>query len=190
MPVIKKQKIAFPKSLIGFNYVLNSPPSKENGVHCFLDDYQIERLWKHPENYVQKLLPYNCFLTPDFSLYSDMPIAVQIYNTYRNRAIGNIMQSAGVRVIPTVSWSTEKSYSFCFDGIEAGSVVAISTIGVKSDEAKKGLWRQGAEEMIRRIKPQKILVYGGCVEYDFNGVETKNYENKITERLKNDKKRV
>lgn len=47
--------------------------------------------------------------------------------------------------------------------------------------------RSGIDEMIKRIKPYAILVYGGEVEYDYMDIPTYYYENKVTERLKNAK---
>ena len=61
-----------PDDLLGFNYVTNTT-DKSIGVHFFLDDYQIERIWNRPEFYINKLKDFDCVLTPDFSLYSDMP---------------------------------------------------------------------------------------------------------------------
>lgn len=183
MPVIQKEIINAPSKAIGFNYVL-STQDKDGAVHCFLDDYQIERLWNSPETYVDKLIDFDCVFTPDFSLYSDMPIAMQIWNTYRSRLVGQIMQDYGVRIIPTVSWGLPETFEFCFDGIEEGSIVVVSTIGVKKDENATKIWRDGMDEMIRRIKPCAIWCYGGQVEYDYKGIPVTYFENQVTERLK------
>lgn len=43
------------------------------------------------------------------------------------------------------------------------------------------------DEMIKRIKPYAILVYGGEVEYDYKDISVYHYENKVTERLKSAK---
>ena len=40
------------------------------------------------------------------------------------------------------------------------------------------------DEMIKRIQPPVILVYGGAVDYDYHGVEVRYYDNKVTERLR------
>ncbi len=45
--------------------------------------------------------------------------------------------------------------------------------------------RSGMDEMIKRIKPYAISVYGGEVEYDYKDIPVYYYENKVTERLKN-----
>lgn len=60
-------------------------------------------------------------------------------------------------VIPTISWSTNESFEFCFDGIEEGSVVAISTLGSRKE---KQLFLNGYFEMIKRIQPTNVLCYG------------------------------
>ena len=184
MPIILKDIVEPPtKQPIGFNYVL-STDDKSRAVHMFVDDYQIERLWNSPESYVDKLMDFYCVFTPDFSLYLDMPIAMQIWNTYRSRLVGQIMQDYGVRVIPTVSWGAPETFEFCFDGIEQGSIVVVSTIGVKRDETAMGIWRAGMNEMIKKIKPSAIWVYGGEVEYDYQGIPVSFFKNDVTERMK------
>ena len=37
----------------------------------------------------------------------------------------------GLKVVPTMTWSDSRSYTFCYDGVEKGSVVAIGMIGCK-----------------------------------------------------------
>lgn len=155
-----------PEDLIGFNYVLNKPDYTK-GVHFFLDDYQFERVWNRPDNYVDKLSKFDCVLTPDFSLYTDFPLAMQIWNVYRSRLIGSYWQSLGMTVIPTVSWSTYDSYDFCFDGLPENGIVAISTVGVMKNKKAKQLFYDGLDEMIARIHPSGILIWGQEIDYNF-----------------------
>ena len=65
-----------------------------------------------------------------------------------------------MNVIPTVSWSTDDSYDFCFRGIETGSTVAISTLGCLRNKDSRELFMEGYEEMRLQLKPEKILLYG------------------------------
>lgn len=177
-----------PERLQGFNYVLNKPDHGA-GVHFFLDDYQFERIWQRPEYYIEKLSEFDCVLTPDFSLYIDMPVAMQVWNVYRSRLIGQLMQRYGYTVIPTVSWAYSDSFSFCFDGLPEGATLAISTIGVKNNSDQMELWRDGMDVMIELLKPKRLIVYGGAVEYDYGDIEVHYFENETTERLKNGRKR-
>ena len=179
MPTIKNDRF-IPNELIGFNYAKTSK-RKDVGVHFYVDDYQFERIWSAPEKYVDVLAEYDCILSPDFSLYMDMPMPMKIWNTYRSRQIGAYYQSKGLRVIPTMSWAEAATFEFCFQGVPKGSVVSVSTIGVKRSADATQTWRAGMQEMIRRIEPTTILVYGGALEFDYGGIDVKYYENQVTE---------
>lgn len=181
MPIIKKET-HIPKDIIGFNYAKTSE-EKNVGIHFYLDDYQFERLWNDPEEYIELLSKYDCILSPDFSLYLDMPMPMKIWNVYRSRQIGSYYQQHGIKVIPTIQWAEKETFEFCFEGIEQGSVVSVSTIGVKRDKNALQIWKDGMDEMINRLKPSKILVYGGKLDYDYKGLEVIYFENKVTERM-------
>lgn len=172
-----------PDKLVGFNYVLSSDDYRV-GVHFFIDDYQFERLWNSPEKYIDKLVSYDCVLTPDFSLYTEMPLANKIWNVYRSRLIGQMLQDAGAVVIPTVSWAETDTFEFCFDGLPKNSALAISTIGVKQDPETFEIWKAGVDELMKRLKPSFLLIYGGKVDYDYGDTEVYYYANEVTERMK------
>ena len=65
-----------PKSLTGFNYA-KSATKFDTTLHFFVDDYQFERLWNSPKQYIELLKKFDAVLTPDFSLYMDMPLPMQ-----------------------------------------------------------------------------------------------------------------
>ena len=181
MPIIENDNF-IPDDLIGFNYAKSSK-EKNVGIHFYLDDYQFERLWNKPEDYIDILQEYDCILSPDFSLYMDMPMPMKIWNVYRSRQIGHYYQSLGIRVIPTISWGEKATFDFCFKGIPKNSIVSISTIGVKKDEEAYKIWKDGMDAMIREIEPSTILVYGGKLDYDYGDIKVRYYENKVTERM-------
>lgn len=130
-------------------------------------------------------MEFDCTLTPDFSLYLDMPIALMIYNTYRSRLCGQIWQNMGIKVIPTVSWADKNSFDFCFDGLPENATLAISTVGVKQDKNALAIWKNGVDELIKRKKPKTLLVYGGELDYDYGDIEVVYFENAVTERMSN-----
>ena len=181
MPIIKNDNF-IPSDLIGFNYAKTND-NKKTGIHFYLDDYQFERLWNDPYEYVDILKEYECILSPDFSLYLDMPMPMKIWNVYRSRQIGQFYQSMGIKVIPTLQWAEKETFEFCFKGIPKGSVVSVSTIGVKKDENAIKIWNEGMDRMIQEIEPSTILVYGGKLDYDYGNINVIYYENKVTERL-------
>lgn len=77
---------AKPNELQGFNYAKSTPSDQKRGKGChfFIDDYQFERLWNSPSAYLGVLRGHDCVLTPDFSLYMDMPDPMQEWNRYRS----------------------------------------------------------------------------------------------------------
>ena len=145
-------------------------------------------MWNNPSEYIDVLREYDCILSPDFSLYMDMPMPMKIWNIYRSRQIGQYYQSCGIKVIPTLSWAEKETFEFCFKGIPKGSIVSVSTIGVKRNEEALQIWKDGMDAMIQEIQPSTILVYGGKLEYDYGNIQVLYYENKVTERMINNDK--
>lgn len=176
MPKLKRCNYK-PKDIISFNYALTAR-DKAVGVHFFIDDYQFERVWNRPYFYIEKLKEFECCFTPDFSLYMDMPRAMKAWNVYRSRLIGQMLQDAGAKVIPTVSWAEPETFSFAFGGLPTGGTVAVSAVGVARDADALKVWTAGMDALIEVKNPKTVLLYGADVEYDFKGVAVRRYENK------------
>lgn len=160
MPRIKKYDIDISGlQLIGADkiHVTDESDNIFKTVHFFIEDHKLDRYYNQPRNYLMRLAQYPHVITPDYSLYTDMPMALQIYNTFKNRWCGAYWQENGLSVIPSVSWSTEASYEFCFDGLEYGTVVAISTVGGLTN---KDQFLRGYFEMKKRIDPKQTLCFG------------------------------
>lgn len=130
---------------------------KRFGVHFFVDDYRFCNIFNHPERSFPKYAQYAFLFSPDYSLYADMPLWMQMENVAKNRWCGAYWQSKGKIVIPTVSWSDASSYSFCFDGIERNASVAIGMIGCKHARLP---FLRGYATMLDRLSPQYIYVVG------------------------------
>ena len=75
------------------------------------------------------------------------------------------------------------SFKFAFKGIPKGSIVSVSTIGVKKNKEALQIWKDGMDAMINEIQPNTILVYGGELDYDYGDIEVIYFENKVTERM-------
>lgn len=169
---------------IGFNYAASSKERDKKGLHFFLDDYQFIRLWNNIDYYLPLLKQFQYVMTPDFSLYTDFPKALQIYNHYRKHWIGAYLQENGVKVIPTVCWSDEQSFEWCFDGEPTHSVVAVSSVGTRQKKGAYELFLAGYREMLRRLEPQLILFYGEPPEECRDGMIRMNaYQDKFKEVL-------
>ena len=127
------------------------------GVHFFVDDYRFQGIYNNPQKSLNRYAQYDFLLSPDFSLYADMPLWKQIENVAKNRWVGTFWQNEGLKVIPTISWSTARSFEFCFDGVEVGSSVAVGMIGCKKN--RLGFMR-GYTAMLDKLQPCQIIVFG------------------------------
>lgn len=153
---------------VGFNYMFGEKHPEDKILHFFLDDYQFERVWKEPNKYIPYLQKFKYVVAPDFSLYTDHPKAVQIFNHYRKHWCARYWQDHGVNVIPCMCWSTPDSFEWCFDGEPRNSVVCVSMIGAfgnHPDNNKAG-WMNGYNEMIKQLNPSQIVLFGNSIYED------------------------
>lgn len=131
-------------------------------VMFYEHDVNFERLWHNPKQYLAKLKKFKGIISPDFSLYRNMPLCMQMWNTYRGRAIAVWLQNNGVEIIPNVRFNDERTYEFCFDGIEKFKTVAVGTHGCIKNRIDKDYFKDGLAEMVRRLSPRTIIVYGAA----------------------------
>lgn len=146
---------------VGFNYMLGCKHPENKVLHFFLDDYQFERVWKEPNKYLPYLQKFKYVVAPDFSLYTDHPKAVQIFNHYRKHWCARYWQENGVNVIPCLCWSTPDSFEWCFDGEPKHSTVCVSTIGGFGNHVNnKDAWVAGYREALERLEPEHVILFG------------------------------
>lgn len=164
-PVVKKQNI----NLEDFNGVeaLNGTNrnSKCNNKKIILLNFNYDKIlnkyWNDPMKYLPKNQTFFAVCTPDFSIYPQMNVNEIKFNIYRNRWIGVYWQHYSVCVIVTIQWGDESTFSYCFEGVEKGSIVAVSTIGCLENEC---VFLKGFNEMKRIIEPKLILVFGKIID--------------------------
>ena len=173
MPIVSSNISALPKTLIPYNTSLNkkSVVKSTAALHFYVYDYLFDGrfgVWntlisgtEYKKGFcLKRLEDYGCLIAPDYSLYLDMPVEWQIWNTYRNRIVTFALQELGYSVIPSVRWSDTKSFAFCFEGIKQNSIVSVGSYGCSKTIADKLLFEIGLEELIKRLNPSTILFYG------------------------------
>jgi hypothetical protein len=130
----------------------------------YVDDYRLEALWRHPERYTALFLRHGVLtaIEPDFSLWVDMPLAEQLYNIFRMRTLGRLWQDAGLPVIPNLTWSDERSFSFAFEGIPTHApVVACECRTPGSNDVDRRRFLAGLEHAVKKTEPATVCIYGG-----------------------------
>ena len=166
IPVIKKpKKYIIPKNLVPFSRMSKADP-KSFAVCEYENDSEFRDILSHPDDYISALREYQGFISPDCSLYRDMPLAIQITNIYRNRAIGYCFQKHGVYVIPCVRWGDERTYTtrflperVAFAGVEKHSIVSVGSYGQLKDRVNRYYFEAGMDAMMETLEPEIVLVY-------------------------------
>ena len=158
-PKLKKTRYV-PRQLIPFNALKTCRDLSGSCCHFFIDDYQFERVWNTPARYIPLLKRCEGVIGPDFSMYSNMSRAQIIWNCYRNRVITFWLQKNGIPAIPVLEWSSIADFDFCFDGIPAGSVVAIGLYGCLENGIKRFSLLQGFYRACELVRPKTVIAYG------------------------------
>jgi len=154
-------------------------------VCYYEDDYKFDStrgIWFCPEKEMEVLEHFRGIITPDFSTYSDFPLPLRLWNTYRMRVFGYWASKRGLEVINNIRGKYPDDLPFCFEGIETNSIVCIGTVasGLKEKENREPfkLWLNA---MVEALKPRIILVYGSA-NYPFfdelkkRGIQIISYE--------------
>ncbi|MBO4775650.1 MAG: DUF4417 domain-containing protein [Lachnospiraceae bacterium] len=157
-PITENRK---PKHLIVFSKAVKSS-DYNSWVHFYEDDAAFERIWNNPRKYLPILQKYKGVITPDFSLYRDMPLVMQFWNIYRSRAIGKWLQDNGVNVIVNTRFGDERTYKACCYGVPKNSIISIGTHGCIRIKDDKQYLIEGLDYVINTIHPKIIIVYGAA----------------------------
>lgn len=162
LPCIKTSS-QLPNKLIPFSKAVSAAENDyDQWVMFYEHDRNFERLWNNPHKYLEKLKKFRGIISPDYSLYRNMPLVMQMWNTYRNRALAVWLQDNGIEVIPNVRFNDERTYEFCFDGIERGKTVAVGTHGCIKRKEDKQIFQAGFQELVNHLTPKTVIVYGAA----------------------------
>jgi len=157
MPILKRVDFT-PSEAIPFNFATRAK-NFEQWLHFYINDYCFERVWNNCSRYLPLFRRFKGVFTPDFSLYREMPIAMQIWNTYRNRVMAYWLQNNGIDIVPNVRWSDERSYSFAFEGFEKGGTFAIGTNGCIGNRLDRYYFQKGLAKMVEILEPNALINY-------------------------------
>ena len=174
LPIIKKpSSVIIPKFLVPF-----SERTKIDSSHiavCFYEmDKNFSEILSDPAKYIEELRKYQAVISPDFSIYRDDPLFMQIEALSLGRTIGSFWQRRGLNVIPNIRWGSEDTYTtsvlpekIAFSGVAKHSIVAIGSYGCIRRKEDRYHFEAGLEAMMNAIEPEIVLVYGAMPEKVF-----------------------
>lgn len=129
----------------------------------YIDDARFESVWSDAVRHVADWVRFgwSAVVSPDFSLWRDDPLAVQMWAMFRSRWLARYWQEVGIRLIPSLNWSDERTHEWAFAGIPRGApVVSLQCRTVRTKEELK-FFGKGITAAMKELAPQKVLVYGG-----------------------------
>jgi hypothetical protein len=150
--LIPTQAVAFSKATLQANF--------NQWVHFYEHDEKFEKLWREPKRYLPLIKKFKGIISPDYSLYYDMPYCMQVWNTYRGKALAYWLQQNDVEVIPNVRWGDERTFDVATLGIEKGKTFAVGTHGCIKTVEGRNMFISGFDYAVKKLQPQKVIVYG------------------------------
>lgn len=161
------REIAYPKYLVPFSERNKITNPAEAFVVFFEHDDKFADIIRNPDAYIDDLARFAGVISPDNSLYRDIPLACQVANIYRNRLIGSYLQRRGIMVIPNLRWGDERTYckelfgeAIAFSSAPKYSVVAVGCYGCIRGEENKKYFIDGFLAMLDDLEPKAVIIYG------------------------------
>lgn len=136
---------------------------KRKVVHSFLFDDSLERTYKNPLKFIERVSGYYGVTSLDFSMHPQMSEWSIIQAVGKSRWFGRFLQSYAIKVYPTVGWVDEKTYDICFADLRDGSTFFISSLGVNNGLCRP-LFLQGLYELRKRFPHSQQICIGQRVE--------------------------
>ena len=130
----------------------------------FLKFEWCRRVYVWIDSIAKSLRSFEGVISPDFSVYPEMPSIERIYFARQSRIVAYRMQQLGLNIIPSTSWAFIEDFDWCLDGILPNSSLAISTNGCKREEYSRRIFLEGVEEIQNRLHPLHLIICGGGFE--------------------------
>ena len=175
LPILKPCN-EIPRGLVGCDEIRPST-SRDLFVHCHTTDDKLEKFWLDFERHIPLLVEFRGVYPPDFSQFSDMDAAACIWNLYRLRVTASMFAAYGLQVMPIATWWGRESFDICFDGLPKNSVIGVSTVGAIKDPKCRRIFCEGYPEMVKRLSPDVVVLYGGRPPIDLSGPKTVCFAN-------------
>ena len=87
LPALKTSE-HLPEKVVTFSKAMSA---SFNNFDCWVVFYEHDRafarLWNNPNKYLNKLKKFKGIISPDFSVYRNMPLVMQMWNIFKGRAL-------------------------------------------------------------------------------------------------------
>lgn len=175
-PIIEKRMIAqtLPAEIMPFNKAITFRGDLSNTYICtFSPDKTFERIRKNPKKYLNFFKRIAGLIGFDFSIHSDMPLIKQKSQIYDNLALTYYYGNNGIPVIPNVRSGIDELTSELLECIPKYSTITIGTHEFIKEKREKYEWHCFLNEIIDKLHPTNIVVYGPLENRIFDELKMK-----------------
>lgn len=170
IPIIQRIDVTqLPKiaGLVSFSKRNRVVDKSKYGLCFYENDNNFADFVKAPFKYVNDFKRFAFVISPDNSLYRDMPLVCQLANIYRNRLIGSYLQRNGIKVVTNIRWGDERTYTDmlfatppAFMGAPHDNIVAVGSYGCVKSKGDKLHFKNGLASLVHYLRPKAIVIYG------------------------------
>lgn len=138
---------------------------RDLNLNFFVHDYVLNPIWNNPDKYIEHLKCFESVCGFDFTIDVNSPLALQIYNKYRNHVLSWYFANNGVKVIPKVDILPDCA-DWIYDGLPHNSTLCCSTQGRAFSKAAKQEFIECFGEMESILKPFRVIIVGTKIEFE------------------------
>lgn len=154
-----------PSDTVDFGESFSRKIKNHRDLNCnfYVDDNVFQRFFNQPDKYLDHLKCFHSVMSPDFSIAvgcTGMSFALNLYNHYRNHALGWYMHMNKIKVIPSVSIPDKENYDWCFAGLPKHSTLSVCTNGRIRAKASRIEFCEEFYEMCDRLEPLRVVIVG------------------------------
>lgn len=134
------------------------------------DDVKSSMLWTNPTSALERMkaTSWAAVVEPNWTMKGDL--IAQLYNLYRIRYTGRLLQEHGFKVIPNLVAGDYRTYELAYSTIPCRAPIVCVSIQRISQDATFSVVRHRIKAAVDMIKPEHVIVYGGA-----NGERSKMY---------------
>jgi ParB/RepB/Spo0J family partition protein len=133
----------------------------------YQDDYKFESLWENAVKGLDAMKKgkWQGVMSPDFSVWRDDPVIVQMWAIYKSRWCARFWQEAGIKIIPSINWSGLESHGCNYLGIPKGIPVASIQCRTTGGVHGKPIFGRALALAVDEIGPKVLILYGGAENF-------------------------
>lgn len=163
-PKIREDMIStsLPSEIITFKESLKVPKDRRKAYYVctYSPDKTFMRILNNPKRYIEYFQQFAGIIGFDFSIHSDMPPIIQKQQMNNNLSLTYFFGNHKVLTIPNIRTGSNYISQEFYEALPKNTLVAVGTHGFIKNNTQKYEWYYCLKEIIDKLKPTGIIVYG------------------------------